>query len=160
MIIVGRTSGSVKKRAIWGGENGRTFCSIVNKYESCLIYANLTAKEKITLMSIREKMKAGLTAAIKARDKDTMNVLRSVLGTIDNAEAVPVTTPVETHHGRAKDVPRKVLHVEDLHAILNYEINERTQKSADYQRLGKIEEAERLHREAVILEQYRTEDAS
>lgn len=111
-------------------------------------------------MGIRDKMKSDLTAAMKARQRDETNVLRAVLGAIDNAEAVPINTPVETDQGRAKDVPRKLLSAEEIQIIVAREISERREKAAQYQTLEKTAEAERLQRESAILEKYCMEEAS
>ena len=51
-------------------------------------------KGKGDCMLIRKMMKADLLVAMKAQQKEAVSTLRSLLGALDNAEAVPVTTPV------------------------------------------------------------------
>lgn len=110
--------------------------------------------------SIREQMKLDLTAAMKAREMVAVSTLRTVLGAIDNAEAVPVTTPLEYSNGKTKDVPRKQLTLTDIEQILRQELNARQAAALKYQDLGKADEAARLQQEADLIADYlgRTQD--
>ena len=79
------------------------------------------------MSEIREQMKVDLRQAMKARDTERVTTLRSVLGAIDNAEAVPVTAisaSVEPVVGKSNDVPRKLLSTEDIRQIVTHEIAE------------------------------------
>jgi len=108
-------------------------------------------------MQIREQMKADLVQAMKARESLTVATLRSVLGAIDNAEAVPVTEPtlpVEPVIGKSNEVPRKLLSANDIRQILVRERNERQAASLEYAGLGQEAAAERLRREAAIIASY------
>lgn len=108
-------------------------------------------------MEIREQMKADLTQAMKARDSLAVTTLRSVLGAIDNAEAIPVTEakiPVEPVIGKSNEAPRKLLTAADIRQILQHEIEDRRAASAEYARLGQPAEAERLQKAAGLIEAY------
>lgn len=108
-------------------------------------------------MQIREQMKADLTQAMKARDSLAVTTLRSVLGAIDNAEAIPVTEakfPVEPVVGKSNEAPRKILTTDDIRRILEHEVAERRAASAQYARLGQQTEAERLQKTAGLIEGY------
>ncbi|MFN8443889.1 MAG: GatB/YqeY domain-containing protein [Caldilineaceae bacterium] len=104
--------------------------------------------------SIREQMKLDLTRAMKVREMVTVNTLRTVLGAIDNAEAVPVTTPLEYSNGKTNDVPRKQLALSDIEQILRQELDARHAAALKYQDLGKEGEAARLQQEADVIAHY------
>lgn len=105
-------------------------------------------------LSIREQMKLDLTAAMKAREMVAVSTLRTVLGAIDNAEAVPITTPLEYSNGKTNDVPRKQLTQTDIEQILRQELNTRQAAALKYQDLGKEGEAARLQQEADVIAHY------
>lgn len=105
-------------------------------------------------LTIRERMKADLTAAMKARQMQTASTLRTVLGTIDNAEAVPVTTPVAYTNGKTNDVPRKHLTAADIEQILRQELQSRAAMVQKYQDLGREEDAVRLQAEVTLIAGY------
>ena len=108
-------------------------------------------------MHLREQMKADLRQAIKARHSATVATLRTVLAAIDNAEAVPVTTPtmpVEPVLGHRTEVPRKLLSADDIQQIIQREVDERRAASLKYANLGQTGEAERLQTAATLIEAY------
>jgi uncharacterized protein YqeY len=109
---------------------------------------------------LRAKLRRALTAAMKERDTTAVSVLRISLGAIDNAEAVappersqsgegPFAGAVSGHG--AGDVARRSLSESEITAILVGELTERELVAADYQELGRHEEASRLRREGEIL---------
>lgn len=103
---------------------------------------------------IRDRLRADLVAAMKARRIADVAVLRTVLAAIDNAGAVeagPVWPPVVN---RSADVPRRELTEDDVRAIVAREIAERHDAAAEYRRLGRGDEAERLTAEAELLAPY------
>ncbi len=109
------------------------------------------------MSEIREQMKVDLRQAMKARDTEQVATLRSVLGAIDNAEAVPivaVSSLVEPVIGKSNDVPRKLLSTEDIRQIVTHEIAERQRAGQTYAELGQSAEAERLQRAATLLISY------
>lgn len=108
-------------------------------------------------MPIRERMKADLLKAMKARRKITVTTLRSVLAAIDNAEAVEPNTSSGPIVGRSADVPRKVLTEKQMRDILESEAAERRSAIAEYERLDRHTDANRLRLELEVLATYSTD---
>jgi uncharacterized protein len=114
---------------------------------------------------MRDRLREDLAAAMKARDRVAITVLRTRLGAIDNAEAVDVSPReppgIGSHHiagtsagvGSA-DVTRRVLSDADVGAIIRDEANERWQAAAEYEKLGRVDIADELRREAAVLDRY------
>jgi uncharacterized protein YqeY len=94
---------------------------------------------------VRERLRAGLTVAMKARDRMAVAALRATLGAIDNAEAV--TSPSMVDRGfaieqssvgvGAAEVARRVLTEEDVAGIVRDSIAEREEAAAGYDRAGR-----------------------
>lgn len=123
---------------------------------------------------LRTRMRAGLTSAMKARDKVTVAALRTALAAFDNAEAVPVPPtpnegsptpsqgpPATSEHVAGTSVglgsaetDRRALTVDDLHAVLRGQIDERTAEADTYADHGRADAADRLRREADALRAY------
>lgn len=103
---------------------------------------------------LRQRLEADLRQAIKDRETLTVRTLRSVIGRLDNASAVEQTAAHTPVYGRSADVPRRVLTLEEIHALLRSEANERKAASAQYEQLGQSEHAARLRAESVIVERY------
>jgi uncharacterized protein YqeY len=111
-------------------------------------------------MSTRAKLRRALTAAMKERDAATVSVLRTSISAIDNAEAVamperprsrsgPIPGAV-TGHG-ARDVARREWSEGEITTVLVGERADRVALAAQYQDLGRHEDAARLRHEAAIL---------
>lgn len=89
------------------------------------------------MLDLVERMRADLTTAMKARDTDTVRVLRVVLAAVANAEAQPVHSDSPsslTVSGRiagataglgSAEAERRVLTEEDVRAIIRAEHDER-----------------------------------
>ncbi|MFI5609612.1 GatB/YqeY domain-containing protein [Amycolatopsis sp. NPDC051903] len=114
---------------------------------------------------MRASLRAGLTTALKNRDRVATTALRSALAAIDNAEAVPVDQPLSTAAGDehvvgaalgvgAAETARRELTDTDVRAIVAHEVRERTTAADKYERLGRTDAAERLRAEAVVLKQH------
>ncbi|HEY3902472.1 MAG TPA: hypothetical protein VGM14_01020 [Streptosporangiaceae bacterium] len=112
---------------------------------------------------LRTRLSAALKDAMRARDQVAVSALRSALGAIGNAEAVPVDQPAPPP-GRdgphfagavcglaAAEMARLRLTPADLDAIMRAEISERERAADDYAAKGFADQAERLRREASIL---------
>lgn len=111
---------------------------------------------------MRETLRAGLTAAIKARDRTAIAALRSALAAIDNAGAVPQepssgTVPGTEHVagsaigvGTSEVAPRHLGDAE-LRSIVEQEVYERLAAAAQYDQLGNGDAAARLRAEAEVL---------
>lgn len=105
--------------------------------------------------TIRTRLKADLIVAMKARQTDTIMIIRTLLAAIDNEEAVPRTSAPTTSDGYTPDVPRRVLRATDIHAILTREADECRQAATDYARLGQHDAADRMHTALALIQAYR-----
>src|SRR5438105_897189 len=105
---------------------------------------------------LRERLRAALTTAMKAKDRVTMSALRSTLAAIDNAEAVDTTavaagslaieqSPVGVG---AAEVERRNLTEDQVSEIVRAEIADREKAARDYDRTGSTEHAELLRTQA------------
>jgi uncharacterized protein YqeY len=119
----------------------------------------------IDCADLRARLSAALKVSMRARDQVAVAALRSALGAIGNAEAVPAdqhapkAAPGQdgphfagaTAGLGAAETPRRVLSPADLNAIMRAEISERTQAADQYAASGFTDQAERLRREAAVL---------
>jgi uncharacterized protein YqeY len=114
---------------------------------------------------MRDRLREDLSAAMKARDRVAITVLRTTLAAIDNAEAVDPSageTPVTGSHHIAgasagvgsTDVTRRVLSDADIDAVIREQADERWQVAAEYEKLGQVQAADTLRREAAVLDKY------
>ncbi|HSJ84718.1 MAG TPA: GatB/YqeY domain-containing protein [Acidimicrobiia bacterium] len=102
---------------------------------------------------MRDRLKADLANAMRNRDRPRINVLRSALSAIDNAEAVATTGSSEGTIGYA-DVARRSLDEAEVVELIADEISERETSASHYLELGLTEQARRLRDEADILRAY------
>ena len=111
---------------------------------------------------LREQLRNALPAAMKARDRTAVGVLRSTLAAIDNAEAV---TPAETNGLAIEQSPlgigaaeaeRRVLSAADIDRIVRDEIASREDAAAGYEQTGHAERAAQLRDEARFLGEFLT----
>lgn len=111
---------------------------------------------------IRDRLRDALTEALKARDRDTANVMRSALAAIGNAEAVDVPgvdVPGATAGAiensplglAAGDVVRRELTEEQVRGIVRDEIAAREAAARTYEASGAASAAARLRNEAAAL---------
>ncbi|WP_221326256.1 GatB/YqeY domain-containing protein [Actinoplanes sp. L3-i22] len=104
---------------------------------------------------LRDRLRAALVPAMKARDKPAVTALRSALAAIENAAAVP---PQDPHHGLpavglgVTEAPRREQDDAEIERIVRAEISERRTAATDYDALGRPDEATRLRAEAQALE--------
>jgi uncharacterized protein len=114
--------------------------------------------------ALRDALRQGLTAALKARDPDARAALRTAIAAVDNAEAVPAPDPnpatTSAHIAGASSGPgsteatRRQLNGSELRDILRDQIDERTREADRYDTLGQADAAERLRRQARTLAAY------
>ena len=115
--------------------------------------------------ALRARLEAALRVAITDRDERAARALRSALGALDNAGAVPdhgVRTgrpEGQTIEGSAvgagaAEAPRRRLSAGDAAAIVRAEIDERLSAAAQYLRLGQEARAGELAAEAAALEPF------
>lgn len=110
-------------------------------------------------MSVRDELQTALRSAMKARERASVEVLRSTLAALDNAQAVEADViAVENEHFAgtagglgAAEVPRAALDEAQALAIVAAEAQERRAAADEYERLGRADEAGRLRAEADLL---------
>jgi uncharacterized protein len=112
--------------------------------------------------TVRDLLQQALVEALKTRDIVAVSALRSALGAIDNANAVPVslapvTGATSPHFAGAAaglgagETERRALSDQEASAIVRAEVAERQAAARDYERAGHTQRAGRLRREADIL---------
>ena len=111
---------------------------------------------------VRDRLQAGLVAAMKAKDRVAVAAIRSALAAVANAEAVPGAAPTTaggTMHVAgaergvgAGDVPRRELSELDVVDLVDTEIADRRAHADEYDTHGQSDAAERLRAEAAVLE--------
>ncbi len=123
----------------------------------------MEAANDCTGTDLRTRLGAALKDAMRARDQVAASALRSALGAIGNAEAVPADQPeVAPAQGGphfagavaglgATETARRLLTPADLDAIMRTEISERERAADHYAESGFPDQAERLRREASVL---------
>jgi len=129
---------------------------------------------------IRSRLRRGLVDAMKARDRHAVAALRSTLAAIVNAEAVDAEAvygeavedravdgepALSTGEGDppvagsvqgvgAAEVERRILTREEMAAIVRDEVTEREVAADVMERIGRHDQAERLHAQAKLLTAY------
>ncbi|WP_280346114.1 hypothetical protein [Nocardia neocaledoniensis] len=107
--------------------------------------------------ALRDRLRAALKPAMKARDRSAVSALRSALGAIDNAEAVDAA---DVKAGALEDsavglgvaeVSRRHLTEADIEAIVRREIDERRATALEYERLGATDRSADLTAQAETL---------
>ena len=115
-----------------------------------------------TTDSIRARMRAALTAAMKERDMPAVRAIRSALGAIDNAEAVDTTVEPElidaestiagaVAGGGSTEVRRRTLDEDGVADLLRAEAADRLAAAEEYSTAGATERAELLRAEAATI---------
>lgn len=105
-------------------------------------------------MTIFEQLKADLLKARKARDGVRVETLRTMISALDNATAVEVDASFVPIEGHTPDVPRRELSEQDCLGILRVEAEGRQSALAQYEQLGRANEAARLREELAIVAEY------
>jgi len=101
-------------------------------------------------LSIREQMQSDLRAAMQARQRVAVSVLRATLAAIANAEAVDPAT-ADRH---ATEVDRKHLTGDDIAAIVTVERDDLRAASKEMASLRQDEKAAELAEQAALLDGY------
>jgi uncharacterized protein YqeY len=114
----------------------------------------------VTGAPLRDRLRAALPPAMKARDRDAVAALRSALAAIENAEAVAPPAPAPLRDGvipgataglGSGEAVRVDLSEDRVAAIVRGEVDERRSAAADYARAGQDDRAARLTAEADVL---------
>jgi uncharacterized protein len=112
---------------------------------------------------LRQRLRKSLKDALSSRDTIAVAALRSAMSALDNAEAVDQSHAPGPTGGAgafvrvgvgAGEVARRVLSGQDVIEIVHAELEDRTAAAAEYERLGRAEEASRLRAEAYALESF------
>lgn len=116
------------------------------------------------MTEIRAALRADLTAAMKARDRDAVSALRTAIAAIDNAEAIATDAD---HGGQTSgdiagavggvgstESARRDLTTPDVRAVLRAQVTDRITEAARYDAYGQSPAADRLRREASALMKY------
>lgn len=111
---------------------------------------------------LRALLRTELTRAMKHHDRLAAGALRSAIGAIDNAEALPAADPIGTGGdgpiaGAAvglcsTEAPRRQLTPADVHAVVEAEVAERREAADEMEGAGRPDRAADLRREADLLE--------
>jgi uncharacterized protein len=108
--------------------------------------------------SLRDRLRAALPTALKARDRAGLAALRSALAAIDNAEAVGAGPDrglaiEESPAGAgATEAERRALTEAQVRSVVLAEVTERRAAAEEYERAGRTDRAELLRAEAAVLE--------
>lgn len=109
---------------------------------------------------LRDRLRAAVPAAMKARDRRSVSALRSALAAIDNAEAVGIHDMHDVRAGAielspvgpgAAEVARRELTEAEVAAIVRGEVEERRAAAATYETAGRGDKAAELTAEADVL---------
>jgi len=112
---------------------------------------------------VRRRLGESLRVALSRRDTVAVAAFRSAMSAVDNAEAVdrshqpPPTGGIigDVRLGvGAGEVARRELSTQDVLEVVRAEVRERTAAAAEYELLGRVEEATRLKAEAGALESF------
>ncbi len=113
---------------------------------------------------VRDQLRAGLTTAMKARDMAAVKAIRSVLGAIDNAEAVEMSIDADriddgvhiagaVAGAGAAEARRRDLTEADIVGVIRSEIDDRLDAATEYDTTGAagVDRAALLRAEAATL---------
>jgi uncharacterized protein YqeY len=107
---------------------------------------------------LKDRLRADLKAAMRARQVEETNLLRVLIAAIDDAEAVPLPED-RGYASRAfgdgsAEAPRRALTAEMLQQILHREIAARTAAADEMDRVDRPDRTESLRRQAAIIARY------
>lgn len=111
------------------------------------------------------RLRADLKEAMRAKRALDVSVLRSLIGALDNAAAVPVAGGHQPYVSRefgdaAVEVPRLRLSADDVKAVFAGEAETRSKAAAVMEGHGRAAEADRLRQEMAVVNRYRDGEAS
>lgn len=115
--------------------------------------------------TVRDRLRAALPEAMKARDFVAVAALRSALGALDNAETVDSAWAPQPNAGHprlagtvsglhAAEVERRSLSGPEMDQVVRTEVADRHAAACDYERSGRRAHATRLRDEAAVLMSY------
>lgn len=108
--------------------------------------------------TLRERMSAALTTAMRARDRVAVSALRSALARVANAEAVPVDTMPRAGAAQdapigagAADAPRRELSEIDVRKVVEADVAEHERSAQHLLDVGRPDEAALVAAQATVL---------
>ncbi|MGW6487350.1 hypothetical protein [Streptomyces sp. NPDC055056] len=115
--------------------------------------------------ALRSLLRTDLVAAMKARRTEAVSALRTAIAVIDNAEAVEAPAQASVHAVSehvagagtgvgSTEAERRVLSLDDVRALLQAQVDDRTGEADRYDTHGQRDAALRLRREADVLSRY------
>lgn len=108
--------------------------------------------------SMKARLRADLTTAMRARNAAEVKLLRALVAAIDNAEAPPAAgQPAESGFGFAaasSEVQRLILGAAEVQQVLRSEIEEREHAAAEFDRVGRPDQAADLRAQADLARRY------
>jgi uncharacterized protein YqeY len=105
--------------------------------------------------ALKKRLREDLKSAMLEKRSDEVALLRKLIAALDNAEAVPTEGYRPRALGDASaEVVRRELDGRAVEALLTEEVESRLAAAADYERLGRAEEAARLRDEAALAARY------
>ncbi|MFD7792474.1 hypothetical protein [Streptomyces sp. NPDC059759] len=115
--------------------------------------------------ALRSLLRTDLVAATKARRTEAVSALRTAIAVIDNAEAVEAPAQASVHAVSehvagagagvgSTEAERRVLSLDDVRALLQAQVDDRTGEADRYDTHGQRDAALRLRREADVLSRY------
>jgi uncharacterized protein YqeY len=113
------------------------------------------------VQALRAQLRHALVEAMKARDADAVDALRSLAAAIDNGEAIAEAgsaAPASSTHVagarpgvRSTEATRRDLPPDELRRIVDGEITGRRREADRYDALDRPADAARLRRQATVL---------
>lgn len=101
-------------------------------------------------------MSQDLRTAMKSRDKIAVSLLRTLMATLDNAEAIAVDHAIlpKIPTTERYEVARKELTPGEIQQLLEREVAERQRAHSEYLALGLTDEVTRLETEIELITRY------
>lgn len=105
---------------------------------------------------LRTAIQQDLKHAMRSGDAVELRAIRSVLSTIDNAEAVDAAQVFDPSLPRLgeTEVPRRSLDLDEVRRLLEAELEGRQRAAGQYRDAGRHDAAEELDREAAVVQGY------
>jgi uncharacterized protein YqeY len=113
------------------------------------------------MSALEDRLRAALKDAMRSRDAVARSAIRCALAAIDNAGSLGVNnSDLPGRSGLiaggvqglgAGDAPRREMDEGQIIEIVRAEVTSRKEAAEDYEGLGRIEEADRLHTECDVL---------
>jgi uncharacterized protein len=106
--------------------------------------------------ALKQRLRADLKAAMQARAKDEVRLLRTLIAALDNAEAVAGESKYvpRAFGDPGAEVPRRELDHGAVADLLAAEVASRRTASAEYRQGGHEAEADGLLREIEMIDRY------